>query len=55
MYCPKCHGELIPIIYGMPTHETFLKYEKGEVKLGGCEIIPGNPKYYCKTCDKEYK
>lgn len=54
-YCPKCHGELIPIIYGLPSYETFLKQEKGEVKLGGCMVNPNNPNYYCKTCDKEYK
>jgi hypothetical protein len=51
-YCPKCHSQLIPIIYGLPTHEMFLKQEKGELILGGCVISPNDPKYYCKKCKK---
>ena len=51
-YCPKCHSQLIPIIYGLPTHEMFLKQEKGELILGGCVISPNDPKCYCKKCKK---
>ncbi|NTU51469.1 MAG: hypothetical protein HGA94_03410 [Candidatus Aminicenantes bacterium] len=52
--CPYCNekDEVIPILYGFPTHAGFLKAERGEVYLGGCEITPYG--HYCKRDDREF-
>jgi hypothetical protein len=52
--CPYCHekDEVIPILYGFPSHEGFRKADRGEVYLGGCEITPYS--YYCKRDDREF-
>jgi hypothetical protein len=52
--CPFCGGkdEVIPILYGMPTHAAFLKADRGEIYLGGCEMSPYA--YYCKRDDREF-
>lgn len=53
--CPKCNSaEIIPILYGMPTYETFEEAEKGNIKLGGCEVFGGIPDKYCKACKHEW-
>jgi hypothetical protein len=52
--CPYCgqRDEVIPILYGFPSHAGFMKAERGEVYLGGCEISPYL--YYCKRDDREF-
>jgi hypothetical protein len=52
--CPYCHekDEVIPILYGFPTHEAFKKADRGELYLGGLDISPYN--YYCKRDDREF-
>lgn len=52
--CPYCgeKDEVIPILYGFPTHAGFMKAERGEVFLGGCEVSPYM--YYCKRDDREF-
>jgi hypothetical protein len=52
--CPYCHGkdEVIPILYGFPSHEGFKKADRGEVYLGGLDITPHS--YYCKRDDREF-
>ena len=52
--CPFCreNDEVIPILYGFPTHAGFMKAERGEVYLGGCEITPYS--HYCKRDDREF-
>jgi hypothetical protein len=52
--CPYCHekDEVIPILYGFPTHDGFRKADRGEVYLGGLDISPYN--YYCKRDDREF-
>lgn len=59
--CPKCNSKnVIPIIYGMPSYEGFLKAERKEIFLGGCCIpIDNNGRviggeYYCKDCENIY-
>ena len=40
--CPKCRsGRTAPILYGYPSHEAFEAEERGELILGGCEMIDG--------------
>lgn len=49
--CPKCKSEKVaPIIYGMPTYETFKRAEEGEFYLGGCVIMLYQPDYKCHDC-----
>lgn len=52
--CPYCRekDEVIPILYGFPTHEAFKKADRGEIYLGGLDISPYN--YYCKRDDREF-
>jgi hypothetical protein len=52
--CPYCRekDEVIPILYGFPTHESFKKADRGEIYLGGLDISPYN--YYCKRDDREF-
>jgi hypothetical protein len=54
--CPYCreNDEVIPILYGFPTPEGFEKAERGEVYIGGCVIMGGQPRYYCKRDDREF-
>ena len=54
--CPKCKSqEVIPIIYGLPGLDLAEKESNGEVKLGGCLVIEGNPEWHCKNCGYEWK
>lgn len=52
--CPYCreNDEVIPILYGFPSHDGFRKADRGEVFLGGYEITPYS--FYCKRDDKEF-
>ena len=34
--CKKCGGEVVEIVYGYPSRETFKMAERGEIILGGC-------------------
>ena len=53
--CPKCGlKNSIRIVYGMPTHKTFLEGEVGKIKLGGCELDDNYPEYHCKDCGCEW-
>ncbi len=57
--CPKCGKELVRIVYGMPTAETFEAAERKEVFIGGCEVGDNMPVYHCYNCildfDKDLK
>ena len=51
--CPKCRSDrTAPILYGYPSHEAFEAEERGELILGGCEMIDGMPHedYGCLDC-----
>lgn len=53
--CTNCGSmKTLKIIYGMPTHDTFLKAEEGKIKLGGCLVMDNNPEYYCSDCNFEW-
>ena len=54
--CPKCKSDrTVPILYGYPSHEAFEAEERGELILGGCEMIDGMPHedYGCLDCDTD--
>jgi hypothetical protein len=56
---PACHpaceaNYTVPIIYGLPSHETFEAVERGEipwVAIGGCVVEPDNPRWACPACE----
>ena len=51
--CPKCGStKTVPILYGYPSYETFDAAERGEILIGGCEMIDGMPHedYGCLEC-----
>ena len=53
--CPNCGSmKTLRIVYGMPTHDTFVKAEEGKIKLGGCLVMDNNPEYYCSDCNYEW-
>lgn len=52
--CPKCGGELVRIVYGLPTEEAFEASERGEIHLGGCCVFDDDPEYHCNKCGKDY-
>ena len=54
--CPECHdkGSIVEIAYGYPGIEMIEKYEKGEIKLGGCLVSEDNPDWHCNKCGHEW-
>ena len=47
--CPKGHTDsIIPVLYGMPTEESFAEADSGKIWLGGCEIPDVEYNWYCK-------
>ena len=50
--CPKCHGELVKILYGLPVPSPELdrQLENGEIELGGCCVTGNDPPLRCKEC-----
>ncbi len=56
--CPKCKSEnIVPIMYGYPSNEAFEEAEKGNLKLGGCEILIDGlamPDRFCKDCKTKW-
>lgn len=53
--CPVCgSNDIVKILYGMPTYETFQAAERGEISLGGCCISDNDPKWHCRACGKDF-
>ena len=55
--CPEGNHQdsLIPIIWGLPTEETFQKEDSGLVWLGGCEMPSDNPpEWHCKIHNVQF-
>lgn len=55
--CPKCKSDrVVPIIYDYPGPELWEEEERGNIKLGGCEVIDGGfmPDRFCKACNHEW-
>ncbi len=49
--CPKCGGQLIPIIYGAPSDEASVAAGRDPAfQLGGCVVSRGNPTHGCNEC-----
>jgi hypothetical protein len=54
--CPSCGSteDMLPIVYGFPTHETMERAKQGRVILGGCVVSPDSPKWHCQRCGTEW-
>ena len=53
--CPGGHTDsIIPIVYGLPTRETMERAERGEVKLGGCDMDRSDTRFHCKIHNLEF-
>ena len=54
--CPECEAKkTVPIVYGLPSPDTFEAAERGEVVLGGCDIEPDNPRRACPACEHRWR
>jgi hypothetical protein len=53
--CPNCGSKnVVDIIYGLPTYETFLEAEAGKFHLGGCIVTGNDPQWHCNECGNEW-
>jgi len=54
--CPYClwDGDVIRIVYGLPSPKGLARANAGEIKLGGCMVSPGKPTWHCKRCDSDW-
>lgn len=52
--CPKCEGDLIPIVYGYPSPEMVESADRGEILLGGCIVSDSDPQFRCAHCGRQY-
>ncbi len=54
--CPKCNSDkVVPILYGYPSGDMVEKLSRGEIEIGGCIVMPDNPKWHCNNCENEWK
>ena len=54
--CPHCgSGDIIPILYGLPTKDAREAADKGLLALGGCVGGKESPDWLCKQCRKAFK
>jgi hypothetical protein len=53
--CPGCQATVtVPIVYGLPSPETFEAAERGEVAIGGCVLEVHNPRWACPACEHRW-
>ena len=53
--CPDCPGAPagVRLVIGLPSPETFEAEGRGELVLGGCEVLPGpTPRWACPQCHR---
>ena len=50
--CPRCgaFAPMVPIKFGLPSHELFEAAERGQVVLGGCLLGGPLPTHRCTAC-----
>lgn len=54
--CPRCgSGNVVPIIYGMPDEALQKEAAQGLIELGGCEVWPGMPDMFCRSCGYRWR
>lgn len=54
--CPKCGGEAVPFVYGLPGWSDVQQAQRGEIVLGGCVIEQDPPRWHCgnEECEHEW-
>jgi acetoin utilization deacetylase AcuC-like enzyme len=50
--CADCGGKLLPVVYGYPSSTTMERYSRGEIRLGGCTLVSGQPTSKCRSCGR---
>jgi hypothetical protein len=45
-----CQAKMVPIVHGYPGHDLMEAAERGEVVLGGCVVMPHQPRWKCLSC-----
>lgn len=54
--CEKCGGNVVKILYGEPTSESFKRSEEHKLVIGGCLIIDGvSPDWECINCHQQFR
>ncbi len=53
-HCMDCNGEIVEIVYGLPSMELVDQANSGKVILGGCCISGVSPEWGCLKCKAEY-
>ena len=54
--CPSCGSPSVaPIVYGLPDANLQEQARRGEVVLGGCEIIGEDPNRACRECGHQWR
>ena len=54
--CAKCGGQkILPVVWGLPTKETFQRAVLGEVLLGGCMVFSEAPDWRCADCGANWE
>lgn len=49
--CPRCEQtDVVPVVFGLPSPETFELAERGFVALGGCLLDPEPADFVCRSC-----
>lgn len=43
---------MVPIVYGYPGDGLMEAAARGEVVLGGCVIMPHQPRWKCLSCNE---
>jgi len=54
--CPQCGGKVAKILYGLPfmTNELQAAIDAGDIIIGECLIMPGQPRWRCPKCELDF-
>jgi hypothetical protein len=53
--CPSCgSADQVPILYGLPTDESFQLASQGKLALGGCIVWDDSPQWSCRKCGTQW-
>ena len=51
--CPACGNRIepLPVVFGLPAHETVEEAVAGKIRLGGWVVGPDDPTLACPLCE----
>lgn len=53
--CPTCASPyVVPVVFGFPSAEGQARADRGELDLGGCFLLGGEPDWRCRACGAEW-